>query len=246
MPLLEIHRLTKSFGRMVAVDQVDLTIATGQLTAVIGPNGAGKTTLFNVITGKLQPTMGRVTFRGEDITGFSPYAIVSRGIARSFQVTNVFPELTVADNLRVAVLSARRYAGRHGWRGGSGGATAEVARLLQELGLQPHAELPCAVLSHAHQRLVEIGLALGGHPRLLLLDEPTAGMGLAETVAMTHFIRNLAQREELTVALIEHDMQVVFALAERVVVMHQGRIIADGAPAVVRDDPLVRAAYLGQ
>ena len=245
MPLLETHKLTKAFGRMMAVDHVDLAIADGQLTAVIGSNGAGKTTLFNVITGKLRPTTGRVTFQGEDITGFAPHAIVGRGIARSFQVTNVFPELTVADNLRVAVLGSRCSAGRRGWRGGSHGAAAEVARLLQELGLQPYAELPCAALSHADQRVVEIGLALAGHPRLLLLDEPTAGMGAAETGIMTHFIRNLAQREGLTVVLSEHDMQVVFALAERVVVMHQGRIIADGAPAVVRDDPLVRAAYLG-
>jgi branched-chain amino acid transport system ATP-binding protein len=166
---------------MVAVDHVDLATADGQLTAVIGPNGAGKTTLFNVITGKLRPTAGRITFRGEDITGFPPHAIVSRGLGRSFQVTNVFPELTVADNLRVAALSSRRDAGRRGWRGGSNRATAEIDRLLQELGLQPHAELPCAVLSHADQRVVEIGLALAGHPRLLLLDEPTAGMGAAET-----------------------------------------------------------------
>ena len=246
MPLLETHRLTRSFGRTVAVDHVDLAIADGQLTAVIGPNGAGKTTLFDVITGKLRPTTGRVTFQGEDITGFAPHAIVSRGIARSFQVTNVFPALTVADNLRVAVLGSRRSAGRRGWRGGRDGATAEVAPLLCALGLQPYAELPCEALSHADQRMVEIGLALAGHPHLLLLDEPTAGMEAAETLAMTHFIRNLAQREGLTVVLSEHDMQVVFALAERVVVMHQGRIIADGAPAVVRDNPLVRAAYLGQ
>jgi branched-chain amino acid transport system ATP-binding protein len=177
MSLLEIHGLTKSFGRMVAVDHVDLAIADGQPTAVIGPNGAGKTTLFNVITGKLRPTTGRVRFRGEDIAGFSPHAIVSRGIARSFQVANVFPELTVADNLRVAILSWRRYAGCRSSRGGSDSVTTEVARLLQELGLQPHAELSCAVLSHADRRLVEIGLALAGHPRLLLLDEPTAGMG---------------------------------------------------------------------
>jgi branched-chain amino acid transport system ATP-binding protein len=246
MSLLETHNLTKSFGRMVAVDHVDLTLADGQLTAVIGPNGAGKTTLFDVITGRLRPSAGRITFRGQDITGLPSHAIVSRGIARSFQVTNVFPELTVADNFRVAVLSTRRFAGRHGVRGSAARAPAEVARLLREMGLQSYAELPCAVLSHADQRLVDIGLALAGCPHLLLLDEPTAGMGPAETVAMTHLIRNLAQHERLTVVLTEHDMQVVFALAERVVVMHQGRIIADGAPAVVRDDPLVRAAYLGQ
>ena len=246
MSLLETHNLTKSFGRMVAVDHVDLTIADGQLTVVIGPNGAGKTTLFDVITGRLRPTTGRITFRGQDITGLPSHAIVSRGMARSFQVTNVFPELTVADNFRVAVLSTRRSAGRHGVRGSADGAPAEVARLLRDMGLQSYAELPCAALSHADQRLVDIGLALAGRPHLLLLDEPTAGMGPAETVAMTHLIHNLAQHERLTVVLTEHDMQVVFALAERVVVMHQGRIIADGAPAVVRDDPLVRAAYLGQ
>lgn len=246
MSLLETHNLTKSFGRMVAVDHVDLTLADGQLTAVIGPNGAGKTTLFDVITGRLRPTAGRITFRGQDITGLPSHAIVSRGMARSFQVTNVFPELTVADNLRVAVLSTRRFASRRSVRGSAARAPAEVARLLREMGLQSYAELPCAVLSHADQRLVDIGLALAGCPHLLLLDEPTAGMGPAETVAMTHLIRHLAQHERLTVVLTEHDMQVVFALAERVVVMHQGRIIADGAPAVVRDDPLVRAAYLGQ
>ena len=247
MTLLETSGLTKSFGRMVAVDRVDLAVSEGELTAVIGPNGAGKTTLFNVVTGKLRPTAGRVRFQGEDITDLPPHAVIRRGIGRSFQVTNLFPELPVFDSLRVAALSHLRLTGRllpahHRTRAAAG----EAEQLLRELGLEAHGDRLCGTLSHADQRAVEIGLALAGRPRLLFLDEPTAGMGAEETAAMVGLLHGLARRNGLTVVLVEHDMHVVFALAERIVVMHQGRIIADGPPAAVRDHPGVREAYLGE
>lgn len=247
MALLETSGLTKSFGRMVAVDRVDLAVREGELTAVIGPNGAGKTTLFNVVTGKLRPTAGSVRFAGEEITGLPPHAVIRRGIGRSFQVTNLFPELPVFESLRVAVLSDLRLTGQilPAPRGGNA-AAGEVEELLRELGLEPLADQLCGTLSHADQRTVEIGLALAGRPRLLLLDEPTAGMGPEETAAMVRLTHDLARRDGLTVVLVEHDMHVVFALAERIVVMHQGRIIADGPPESVRNDPGVREAYLGE
>ena len=247
MALLETSGLTKSFGRMVAVDRVDLAVREGELTAVIGPNGAGKTTLFNVVTGKLRPTAGQVRFRGEDITGLPPHAVIRRGIGRSFQVTNLFPELPVFDSLRVAVLSHLRLTGQvlpapRRARAAEG----EAEQLLRELGLEAHGNRLCGTLSHADQRAVEIGLALAGRPRLLLLDEPTAGMGPEETGAMVRLMQGLARRDGLTVVLVEHDMHVVFSLAERIVVMHEGRIIADGPPDSVRENPGVREAYLGE
>ncbi|MBI3002168.1 MAG: ABC transporter ATP-binding protein [candidate division NC10 bacterium] len=247
MAMLETNGLMKSFGRMVAVDRVDLSVREGELTAVIGPNGAGKTTLFNVVTGKLRPTAGQVRFRGEDITGLPPHAVIRRGIGRSFQVTNLFPELSALDSLRVAVLSERRLTGRVLPAGAlAREAEEEADRLLRELGLGEHRDRPCRTLSHADQRAVEIGLALAARPRLLLLDEPTAGMGPEETAAMVTLLRGLARRDGLTLLLVEHDMHVVFALAERIVVMHHGRIIADGPPVTVRENPGVREAYLGE
>jgi branched-chain amino acid transport system ATP-binding protein len=247
MAFLETSGLTKAFGRMVAVDHVDLTVRAGELTAIIGPNGAGKTTFFNVVTGKLRPTAGRVRIQGDDITGLPPHAVVRRGIGRSFQVTNLFPGLSVLDSVRVAVLSQRGLTGRIlPSRARAPAAQEEAERLLQELGLERHGHHPCGTLSHADQRAVEIGLALAARPRLLLLDEPTAGMGPEETAAMVGLMQRLARRDGLTVLLVEHDMRVVFALAERIVVMHQGRIIADGPPAAVREDAGVRKAYLGE
>ncbi|HEU5394947.1 MAG TPA: ABC transporter ATP-binding protein [Candidatus Methylomirabilis sp.] len=244
--LLETSDLTKSFGRMVAVDRVDLTLRAGELTAIIGPNGAGKTTLFNVVTGKLRPTAGRVRLQGSDITGLPPHAVIRRGIGRSFQVTNLFPGLSVLDSVRVAVLSQRGLTGRIlPARARAQAAQEEAERLLRELGLERHGHHPCGTLSHADQRTVEIGVALAARPRLLLLDEPTAGMGPEETAAMVELMRGLARRDGLTLLLVEHDMRVVFALAERIVVMHQGRIIADGPPATIREDARVRTAYLG-
>lgn len=246
MKLLETSNLTKSFGRMVAVDHVDLTVHAGELTAIIGPNGAGKTTLFNVVTGKLRPTAGRVRLQDDDITGLPPHAVIRRGIGRSFQVTNLFPGLSVLDSVGVAVLSQRGLTGRIlPSRIRAQAAQEEAVRLLQELGLEGHGHQPCGTLSHADQRAVEIGLALAARPRLLLLDEPTAGMGPEETAAMVGLLRGLARRDGLTLLLVEHDMRVVFALAERIVVMHQGRIIADGPPASIREDAGVRKAYLG-
>lgn len=247
MGILAIKGLKKYFGEVRAVDGVDLDIEEGELTAIIGPNGAGKTTLFNLITGKLRPDSGRVIFSGRDITGLPPHRITRLGISRSFQITNVFPQLTVFENPRVAVLSRRGETAKMFIADKSlEEANRETARILQIIGLFSEKDSPCSALSHGGQRHVEAGIALATNPKLLLLDEPTTGMSPPETEEMVEFIQELAQKEKVTILLTEHDMQVVFSIAERIVVMHQGKIIADGTPDEVRGDRVVREAYLGE
>lgn len=246
-PLLAIERLVKRFGELRAVDDVTLEISEGQLTALIGPNGAGKTTLFDVVTARLAPDAGRVRFSGRDITRSSPAAIARNGLVRTFQVSSVFPALSVRDNILTAVL-ARLGRGAVASRSleGERGALGRAADIMEMLGLAEFGGVACRDLSHGDRRRVEVGMALALEPRLLLLDEPTAGMAPAERRATADLLVELARRGEATLVLTEHDIDLVMRLAGRVVVMHQGTIIADGPPEEIAQHDEVRSAYLGE
>jgi branched-chain amino acid transport system ATP-binding protein len=247
MSVFEAIHLTKQFGSLVAVRNVSLTVESGELRAVIGPNGAGKTTLFNLISGFLRPTSGKVIFDGEDVTAWSPVRRVRRGIARTFQVTEVFPELSLRENLRIPVEAATGYR-LHPWLSGAADATvrAQVAELLDMSSLADKADRLVGELAHGDQRATEIMMALALRPRLLLLDEPTAGMGDQETYAITRLIRSLRRDGNLTIVLIEHDMRVVFHLADRITVLDQGSFLAEGTPREIAANKAVQTAYLGK
>jgi branched-chain amino acid transport system ATP-binding protein len=246
MSLLQVTRVTRRFGSLVAVNDVSMTVEPGELRAVIGPNGAGKTTFFNLISGFLQPTSGRIVFDGDDITDLLPARRVWRGISRTFQITEVFPELTVRENLRIAVEVASGYRLRP-WI--SRARNAEVGARVDELvgmgGLGHAADRLVGELSHGDQRANEIMMALALKPRLLLLDEPTAGMGDQETYDITQLIRRLHRESNYTIVLIEHDMRVVFHLADRICVLDQGKMLAQGTPKEIAANETVQAAYLG-
>ena len=247
MSLLEVENVSRRFGSLVAVDSVSMSVEPGELRAVIGPNGAGKTTFFNLISGFLAPTSGRVIFDNQDITRVLPARRVWRGIARTFQVTEVFPELSVRENLRIAVEVAAGYRLRP-WI--SREADAEVSARVTDLsdmgGLADREGRPVGELSHGDQRATEIMMALALKPRLLLLDEPTAGMGEEETYNITRLIRRLHQDHKLTIVLIEHDMRVVFHLADRIMVLAEGATLAEGTPPEIAANEIVQAAYLGK
>jgi len=236
--------VAKSFDGFQAVGGVSLRVPAGAISAIIGPNGAGKTTLFNLITGHLTPDAGRVLFKDRDITGTAPHDLCRLGLGRSFQRTNIFPRLTVYENVQAAFVSHR---GR-GWN-----LFTPVERLYREeteallgsVGLLDKAGEVSGFLSHGNQKQLELGLALALEPELLLLDEPTAGMSAAETRDSIRLIERLAHDLRLTLLFTEHDMEVVFSIAQRITVLHQGRVIADGEPAAVRSDPEVRRVYLG-
>jgi branched-chain amino acid transport system ATP-binding protein len=244
--LLEVRDATKRFGSLVAVDGVSLSVERGELRAVIGPNGAGKTTFFNLITGLLTPSSGAIAFDGEDVTRLAPERRTARGMARTFQITEIFPELTAAENIRIAVEVAAGHR-LSPWLSGSVEAAtrARIAELLDLAGLAGETDRLVGELSHGHQRAVEIMMALALRPRLLLLDEPTAGMGDQETYDVARLIRRLHRGEQLSMVLIEHDMRVVFNLADRITVLAEGRVLAEGAPADIAADERVQAAYLG-
>jgi branched-chain amino acid transport system ATP-binding protein len=246
MSLLEIRNVTKTFGSLVAVNGVSMAVEAGELRAVIGPNGAGKTTFFNLISGFLTPTTGSISFDGKDITALWPARRVWRGIARTFQVTEVFPELSVFENLRIAVEVASGYRLRP-WisRARDGAVHHRVVDLLSMSGLNGKAERLVGEMSHGDQRATEIMMALALNPRLLLLDEPTAGMGDQETYDITRLIRQLHKDQKLTIVLIEHDMRVVFHLADRISVLDQGALLAEGTPQDIAGNAAVQAAYLG-
>ncbi len=245
MALLEVRGLAKRFGGLAAVDGVDLSVEAGERRAVIGPNGAGKTTLFNLITGFLPPDHGRVTFDGADITASPTYRIARAGIGRAFQITSIFPKLTVFDNVQLGILSHRGETAR--LVGASKGRHAgEVTSLLDAVGLVDLITQRAGSLSHGDQRALELAISLALEPKLLLLDEPTAGMAPAETEKTMQLVRRIADDRDLTLLFCEHDMDVVFGTADRILVMHQGRRLAEGTPAEIKADPEVRAVYLGE
>jgi branched-chain amino acid transport system ATP-binding protein len=247
MSLLEVQNVTKRFGSLVAVRDVSLSVPAGELRAVIGPNGAGKTTFFNLISGFFPPSLGRIVFDGEDVTGLPPDARVKRGMARTFQITEIFPELNVFQNVRIAVEVATGYRLRP-WI--SRAEAAEVRNradeVLAQTGLASKAARLVGELAHGDQRAAEIAMALALKPRLLLLDEPTAGMGDQETYEITQLVRRLHREASFTIVLIEHDMRVVFHLADKISVLDQGALIAEGTPDEIAGNEAVQAAYLGQ
>ena len=241
---LELEGLTRYFGALSAVNGVSLRVARQERRAIIGPNGAGKTTLFNLITGHLAPSSGRVLFDGRDITGLAPHRIARHGIARSFQRTNLFPRLTVRENLRLAAAAGGR--GSYSLFGSVERRTAPLARareVAEAVGLGERLGDEVARLSYGEQRQLEVGVALATRPQLLMLDEPTAGMSPEETQRMTRLLAALPR--EITMLIIEHDMDVVFSLADRLTVLHYGEVLVDGPPDAVRADARVYEVYLG-
>jgi len=250
MSLLRVESVSRHFGSLVAVDGVSLTVEPGELRAVIGPNGAGKTTFFNLISGFFPPTSGKIFLDDRDITGASSHRRVNMGIARTFQITEIFPELTVRENLRIPTEVAQGLRLRP-WlaRADDERVRARVAELLELGGLADKADRLVGELPHGDQRSTEIMMALALNPRLLLLDEPTAGMGDRETYDITTLIRNLhrGQRDQkLAIVLIEHDMRVVFHLADRIMVLAEGAVLAEGTPDEIAANERVQEAYLGK
>ena len=244
-PLLQVTNLAKRFDGIVATDDLTLNVAAGDLHAVIGPNGAGKTTLISQLGGQLAADSGRIRFAGHDITQLPIYRRSRLGLARSFQITSLFLDLSVLDNVALAV---QAHAGHsfHFWRDArSEPELREPARAaLARVGLSERAEWPASTLSHGEHRLIELAMALAGQPRMLLLDEPMAGLGPEESACMVEMLRAL--KEEFTILLVEHDMEAVFELADRITVLVYGRVIATGAPDDIRDNREVRKAYLGE
>jgi branched-chain amino acid transport system ATP-binding protein len=239
-----VRDLSVRFGALKAVDGVSFEVTRGHIASVIGPNGAGKSTLFNLISGAIRPDRGRVVFTGEDVTGRSPNRLLDAGLARSFQITNLFFELPVFENLRLAAQRLEPawrslLPARHSHR-----AVRRAEELTERFELAPKATIAAGYLSHGEQRRLEIAVALATQPRLLLLDEPTQGMSHGDTEQTAALVKSLAG--ELTILLIEHDVELVMNLSDHVVVMHQGMKLAEGAPAAIRANPQVQAAYFGE
>jgi branched-chain amino acid transport system ATP-binding protein len=245
--LLDVRNVSRRFGSLVAVHDLSLKVNVGELRAIIGPNGAGKTTFLNLISGLFPPSSGTIAFDGRDITALPAHERVTLGIARTFQITEIFPELTVFENVRISTETAAGYRLRP-WIG-----RADVAKVCQQVeatlaltGLTSKADRRVGELAHGDQRAAEIAMTLALRARLLLLDEPTAGMGEQETYETTQLIWRLHHENNVTVVLIEHDMRVVFHLADRVTVLDQGRLLADGTPEEIAANEAVQSAYLGK
>ena len=241
---LQLEGLRKSFGRTEIIRGVDLSIGRGERHAIIGPNGAGKSTLFNLITGRFPPTSGKVRLHGHDVTGLAPFQINRMGLSRSFQITNIFPRMTVFENVRGSLLWSQGYRYSF-WNlvSRSQDLTDGANRILEQINLTARADLPAGVLSYAEQRALEIGITIAGGADVIMLDEPTAGMSHSETDYIVDLIRKVT--EDKTLVMVEHDMGVVFGLADRISVLVYGEIIATGAPEEVRANPKVQEAYLG-
>ena len=241
-PLLRTEGLTVRFGGLTALNGVDFEVAPGEIRAIIGPNGAGKSTFFNCLTGVIRPTAGRILLEGESIAGLPSNRISQKGIARSYQITNILPNATTLENARIAAQSRR-----HGWsmlrhHADYHDIIDKAHAVLEAVGLAAKADELAANLSHGEQRNLEIGIALATEPKLLCLDEPTAGMSAAETHETMQLVRRIAK--DLTILIVEHDMQVVMELATRITVLHYGEILAEGAPAAIQENPRVQEVYL--
>jgi branched-chain amino acid transport system ATP-binding protein len=247
MSLLEVNNVAKNFGSLAAVRGVSMTVEPGELRAIIGPNGAGKTTFFNMICGFFPPSSGSIAFDGQDVTGIPAHKRVGLGMARTFQITEIFPELTVRENVSSAAEVAAGQTLKMWTSRADAGMTEKVVdEMLGLVGLSAKADRLVGELAHGDQRATEIAMALALKPRLLLLDEPTAGMGDQETYEITRLIRRLHRDSKYTIVLIEHDMRVVFHLADRITVLDQGRLLAEGTPQEIAASDVVQAAYLGE
>ena len=243
--MLEITGLRKSFSGFVAVRDVSLTVDTRQIAAVIGPNGAGKSTFFNLVTGHLRSDAGRVVLDGRDVTGLPPHRICALGMGRSFQLTNIFPRLTVLQNVQAALL-AHRGRGRDFWSRSETVFRDDAEALLASIGLGAVADLTAGTLAYGNQKQLELGIALASDPKVLLLDEPTAGMSAGETHETIALLQRIAAERGLTLLFTEHDMAVVFGIAQKIAVLYQGRKLAEGSPEEVRANSEVRRVYLGE
>lgn len=242
--MLEVQGLRKSFGGVHAVRDVSLRVAGGELLALIGPNGAGKSTCFNMLNGQLRPDAGTVRLDGRDITGMPPRAVWRLGVGRTFQITATFGSLSVLENVQMALLShARRLMGL--WRPVTAEDPAPALALLERVGMAGQAARPCGVLAYGDLKRVELAIALANAPRLLLMDEPTAGMAPSERVALMALTARIARESGIAVLFTEHDMDVVFTHADRLLVLDRGAMLAEGNPAEVRENPRVREVYLG-
>ncbi|MEN0077394.1 MAG: ABC transporter ATP-binding protein [Paracraurococcus sp.] len=244
MATLEAEGLRKSFGGVQAVRDVSFAVAPGEMLALIGPNGAGKSTCFNMLNGQLRPDAGRVRLRGQDITGLAPRKVWRLGVGRTFQVTATFGSMTVLENVQMALLSHHRRLGQL-WRPVAAMDRATALALLERLGIAAQAGRPCGILAYGDLKRVELAIALANDPALLLMDEPTAGMAPQERVALMALTAGIARERRIAVLFTEHDMDVVFAHADRILVLDRGAPIAEGPPAAVRADPRVREVYLG-
>lgn len=240
---LEVSGLTKRFGGLTAVDNVNVKLVSGKLNAIIGPNGAGKTTLFNLVTGELRADAGSVHVHGRDLTGLPPHRIVRAGVSRTLQIKSVFNNLTVADNVRAAVMANENIRSPFRPLLSYAAVNRRVDELIAEVGLSEYRGRTASTLSYGDIALLELALALANKPRLLLLDEPVCGMGPEETERTTSIIRGIAQ--ETDIVIIEHDMEVVFSIADHIVVMAQGAVLAEGEPQAISRDAHVQEAYLG-
>lgn len=246
MAILEIKKLSKNFGHVAALSNVTLSIKEGEITSLIGPNGAGKTTFYNVVTGKFLPSSGSITFQGEDITKLPPHKIWKKGISRSFQITNIFKTLTVLENIRSALIVHEGQSLNFFKPIDFFDDLYEKSmQILKLIGLEDQKDLPCQVISHGDMRIVEVGIVLASEPKLVFLDEPTAGMNPEETKKMVRLTKDLFETTGTTFFLTEHDMNVVFSISHRIIVLNYGRILADGTPEEIRQNEDVKQAYLG-
>ena len=248
MSLLQTKDLTKRFGGLTAVDQVNLNIERGETRAIIGPNGAGKSTCINLITGLLEPTEGSVTFDGEDITDLEPYQTVQRGVAKSFQTASIFPSMTVEENVKIAAFAAENGSFQLNFlrdRDDFPEVNAVVDEMLAAVELAGSRDLEVGSLPYGDKRRLEIAIALAAEPDLLLMDEPTAGMSPEETEATVDLVEDLQEELELTIVLVEHDMEIIFRVADKITVLNRGSVIAGGTPDEVQGDEQVQEAYLG-
>ena len=245
MNILRVEGLTKRFGGLEALGGVDLSIAKGDFRAIIGPNGAGKSTFFNTITGLLRPDAGRVVFEGRDVTGQPPHLLARHGVGRTFQITSVFHDLNALENVQVALLAHARQSWS-AWPKAGALHAARARELLALVGLSTSAGRIAGTLAHGDQKRLELAIALAGEPRLLLLDEPTAGMAAQERLESIRLVHRVARELGLSCVFTEHDMAVVFAVATHITVLHQGRVLAEGTPAEVRSRREVQQVYLGE